>query len=183
MFQRSPPLPANPSPTQIEARFQAGLQLQRLYSLPIYQLPAEIMLNILNRLQLDDYPAMIAATWHLLRHKGIAPLILTAQLKEILIWPRTGFFSSIERAIDPLSPEYLPSQVRRLMISRLAPRPVFFSRFTNVGRRLRGGFQRLPAELIDHVFNFVDPENMINVALAAFRFSDRHIEWLTHEEV
>lgn len=168
------------STTQIEERFQAGLQLQGLYALPIYQLPTETILNILHHIEIDDYPALIASTWHLLRIKGVAPPLTTDELKELLLWPRLGFFNSIEHVTDSGRDDYLPCQVRRLMISHLAPPPPFFTNFTNVGRRLRRG---VPKEVWDLVFVNVSPEDKINVTLAAFRFSDRHIEWLTHQEV
>lgn len=175
----------NPNATKIEERFQAGLKLQELYALPIYQLPPEIMLNIFSRLDLHDFPALVAAAWHLLRHSGVAPVIPTARLKDILLWPRHGFFDSIEHATDTSRVDrgFLPAQVRRPMISRLAPQPSFFSHFTNMGTRLRGNFHYLPTEIQDQIFRRLDVETMINVTLAAFRFSDRHIEWLTHEEI
>ena len=175
----------NGSATQIEERFQAGLRLQQLYVLPIYRLPNEIYLNIFNRLKLEDFPALVAAAWHLLRHAEIAPVIPTARLKEILLWPRHGFFDSYEHAADTsrLDRNFLPLQVRQDVGSRLAPRPSFFQNFTNIGQRLYGGFQRVPSEIRDQIFNCMDAETMVNVTLAAFRFSDRHIEWLTHEEI
>ena len=69
------------------------------------------------------------------------------------------------------------------MISRLAPLSPFFSNFTNIRRRMRGGFHRLPIEISELIFGFMDAETKINVTLAAYRFSDRDIEWLTHEEI
>ena len=170
---------------KIEERFQAGLQLQALYALPIYQLPAEIMLNILNRLSQNDYPALIAATWHLLRHHGIAPAYSTARLKQILIEPRKGFFGSIEHATDSSreGSDFIPVDIRKLVISRLAPGPRFFPTFTNIGRRLRGGVEVLPPELLWPIYECLDPMANINLALACYRFSDRDIEWLTHQEV
>ena len=169
----------------IEERFQAGLQLQALHALPIYQLPAEIMLNILNRLSLEDYPAFISAAWHLLRHHGIAPPYPTSRLKQILIEPRKGFYGSIEHATDRSREGngFIPVDIRQLMISRLAPRPPFFIDFTNVGRRMRAGFENLPPELQFPIFENLDPSAMISLTLACHRFSDRDIEWLTHEEV
>lgn len=175
----------NRNATEIEERFQAGLKLQQLYDLPIYQLPTEILLNIFNRLQLEDFPALIAAAWHLLRHSGVAPVMSTTRLKEILLWPRHGFYDSYEHATDTSRVDrgFLPIQVRQVMISRLAPRHSFFMNFTNLRDRLRGGFERLPSEICDQIFRELDAEMMVNVILAAFRFSDRHIEWLTHEEI
>lgn len=169
----------------IEERFQAGLQLQALYALPIYQLPAELMLNILDRVELRDYPPLITATWHLLRHKGIAPTWPTARLKQILVEPRCGFYGSFEDVIDQSKKgeSYLPFNLRTVILHRLAPRPSFFTTFTNVGLRLRGGFEFLPTELRDAIFRHFDPATSVLVALACFRFSDRDIQWLTHEKV
>lgn len=169
----------------IEERFQAGLQLQALYALPIYQLPAELMLNILDRVELRDYPSLITATGHLLRHKGIAPTWPTVRLKQILLEPRCGFYGSFEDVIDQSKKDqgYLPLHLRKLILHHLAPRPSFFTSFTNVGLRLRGGFEHLPTELRDAIFRYFDPATNILVALACFRFSDRDIEWLTHEKV
>lgn len=169
----------------VEDRFQAGLQLQALYALPIYQLPAEIMLNIVNRLEMQDYPSLITATWHLLRHHGIAPVILTPRLKQVLVEPRCGFYGSVENATDKSreGDGYLPIDLRRLILHRLAPRHPFFSNFTNIGRRLRGGFENMPVEIHDMIFRRLDATTKINVTLACFRFSDRDIEWLTHEIV
>ena len=171
------------SEERIEERFQAGLQLQALYDLPIYQLPAETMLNVLNRLDLQDYPALIAAAWHLLRHHDIAPSIPTTKLKWILVEPRRGFYTSLEHATDYSRERSLPAVLRKQMFSRLAPGPSFFTTFTNVGGRLRGGLERLPPEIKDLIFSKLDPATKVSVALAGYRFSDRDIEWLTHEEV
>ena len=169
----------------IEERFQAGLRLQALYALPIYQLPAELMLNILDRIELREYPPIITALWHLLRHKGIAPTWPTTRLKQILVEPRCGFYGSFEDVIDRSKQDegYLPSNLRKLILHHLAPRPSFFTTFTNMGLRLRGGFERLPTELRDAIFRHFDPTTSILVALACYRFSDHDIQWLTHEKV
>ncbi len=171
---------------RIEQRLQAGLQLQALHALPVYQLPAEMWLSILNRLELRAYPSLIAATWHLLRHHGIAPSYSTQQLKTILIGPRRGFFGFVEHAVDYSRDEhhgFLNCAFRRLLIAKLAPRSEFFRRFTDVTLRMRGGFERLPPELRDSIHGHFDIETNINVALACYRFSDQDIMWMTHEEV
>ena len=173
----------NSSEDKIEERFQAGLRLQALYALPLYQLPAELMLNILNGISLHDYPALITAAWHLLRHHYIAPSIPTPRLKEILVEPRRGFYTSFERATDRSRETCLPLEIRNYMSARLAPRPSFFPTFTDIGCRLRGGFERLPPELRNLIYIEFDPATKINVTLACYRFSDHDIEWLTHEEV
>lgn len=168
-----------------EERLAARERRRALYALPIYQLPAEIMLNILYWLQIGDFPSLIVAAWHLLRHHGIAENILTPRLRLILIEPRRGFYVSLGRAADPSNDDdkYIPPDLRHLILNRLTPRDEFFRSFTSVALRLRGGFDRLPAELRDDVFRGLDPADNINVVLACFRFSDQDIEWLTHETV
>ena len=94
------------SPTRhdhAEARLSASLSFLAIRTSLIYQLPAEILLNILSRLSLDSYPSLVAALWHLLRHHGIAPQISTHRLKLILLWPRHGFYDSYAHAtsFDP----------------------------------------------------------------------------------
>jgi len=171
---------------RIEDRLKAGLQLQALHALPVYQLPAELWLNILKRLELHDYPSLIAATWHLLRHHGIAPAYSTQELKMMLVEPRRGFFGFVEHAVDHSRDEnhgFLELAFRRLLITKLAPRPEFFRRFTDISRRLRGGFERLPPELRDNIYAHFDIGTNINVTLAGYRFSDQDIMWMTHEEV
>ena len=171
---------------EIDERLNAGLQLQSLHALPVYQLPPELWLNILSRLELRAYPSLVAATWHLLRHYGIVPSYSTQQLKTILVEPRRGFFGSVEYAVDRSRDEnhgFLDRTFRRLLITKLAPRPEFFRSFTDVNSRLRGGFERLPSELRDNIYNHFDIATNINVALACYRFSNQDIMWMTHEDV
>ena len=40
---------------------------------PLYLLPAELMLNVLDRVDVLDLPAFVCAIFSLLRHHGIAP--------------------------------------------------------------------------------------------------------------
>ena len=166
-----------------EERLQARQNLRALYALPIYRLPTELIVNILNILSLADFPPLVTAAWHLLRFRGIAPAILTPRLTDILVEARPGFYGSVENATDASNQEYLPPELRRLILNRLAPRPPFFSYFTSIGERLRGGFEFLPTEIRDSIFRLLDPATSINVTLACYRFSNRDIEWLTHKHV
>lgn len=59
-------------------------QLRSLYALPLYSLPPELVLVILNRLNLDDYPSIVAATYHLLQHHGLAPRLSEPDLQRIV---------------------------------------------------------------------------------------------------
>ena len=185
-YRRRKPMPKRNE--LADQRFEASRSLLELRTLPIYQLPAEIMLNILRLLRLEDYPALIAANWHLLRHHVIAQNLSTPRLKQILTWPRSGFFDSYSNATthDGGSSDrdaFIPPQMRRHLLHRLSPGADFFRDFTDMRARLRGGFQWLPWEIRDQILMSLEPTDNINLALACFRFSDRDIEWLTHEKV
>ncbi len=65
-------------------RLERKQQLRTLYALPIYQLPPELILAILDKLDLIVFPAMIIGMFHLLRHHGIAPAMTTTDLKLFL---------------------------------------------------------------------------------------------------
>lgn len=68
----------------IRQRLERKRQLHALYALPIYQLPPELILAILDKLDLIVFPAMIIGMYHLLRHHGIAPLMSSLDLKRFL---------------------------------------------------------------------------------------------------
>ena len=188
MAQQDLPYRPKPIPKRTEIadqRFEASRGLLELCNLPIYQLPAEIMLNVLRLLQLEDYPSLIVATWHLLRHHNIAENFPTPRLKQILIWPRCGFFDSYFNASHGAHERdaFIPSQMRRHLLHRLSPGGQFFRNFTNLRARLRGGFHILPMEIRNQILTSLEPTDNINLVLACFRFSDQDIEWLTHENV
>ena len=161
-------------------RLSASLSLLSLSSLPIYQLPPEILLNIIDRLTVDDYPALIPSLWHLLRRHGIAPSFPTLRLKQILIWPRMGFYDTYQHATSAnpevyhrgcccagqgggsssgssnhthVSEAFIPRQMRPPILHRLSPSRESFwhENFTDVRSRLRGGFQKLPREIQEMV--------------------------------
>ena len=68
----------------ISRRLHRKQQLRTLYALPIYHLPPELILKIVDQLDLIEFPAMIIGMFHLLRHHGIAPSMPTADLKIFL---------------------------------------------------------------------------------------------------
>lgn len=175
----SPPAPKR----SIEERIRDYQRLQALYSLPIYRLPAEIILNILDNLDLDDYPAFIVAAMPLLRRCGIAESMTTARLRRLLMEPRRGFYASFAAVADPTNDRYIPRVFRQSILHRLAPREAAFRTLTVMPLRLRGGFERLPVELRLPIFNRLDAVDRVSLVLASFRFSDECIEGLTHEKI
>ena len=106
--------PRRPNET-IEDRLNAHTALFSLHDTPIYQIPAEVLLNVLDRLPVSDYPSLIPAIWHLLRHHEIVPTIPTEKLKLLLVWPRSGFFDSHAHACagDGNGHPAMPRHMRR----------------------------------------------------------------------
>ena len=47
----------------------------RLRALPIYRLPPELVVSIMDQLEIRDIPAVIFGMYHLLRRHGIAPIL------------------------------------------------------------------------------------------------------------
>ena len=59
------------------SRVHQAVERQNQWAL--YRLPAELLLNILDRLDILEFPSVISAMFPLLRHHGIAPPILAAE--------------------------------------------------------------------------------------------------------
>ena len=47
----------------------------KLRALPIYRLPPELVVNIMDHLEIHDIPAIIFGMYHLLKRHGIAPAL------------------------------------------------------------------------------------------------------------
>lgn len=62
-------------------------QLQALYKLPIYSLPPELILNILNMLSAVEFASFTFAAYHLMRRHGIAPAFTTQRIIALLSPP------------------------------------------------------------------------------------------------
>ena len=135
---------------------ETGQQLQQLYELPLYRLPAELVVNVLHHVDLEDYPSFIIAAMPLLRRCGIVQDMSTLRLKRLLLGSRTaGTFNK------PLQPVNVYAMLKRL----------------------RGGFERLPPELCAQIVRKLGPLDRVNLTLSCFRFSDEDIETLIHEKV
>lgn len=65
-------------------------QLQALYTLPIYSLPPELMLSILNMLSVVDFSSFTIAAFHLMRRHGIAQAFTTERVVILLSAPPSG---------------------------------------------------------------------------------------------
>ncbi|KAL9026852.1 MAG: hypothetical protein Q9196_004543 [Gyalolechia fulgens] len=63
---------------------------QELQETPIYRLPAELIVNICERVDLVDFPAFLIATYHLLRIRGVIPPYPSLMLKTMLLQVEAG---------------------------------------------------------------------------------------------
>ncbi|KAL8731070.1 MAG: hypothetical protein Q9181_004442 [Wetmoreana brouardii] len=82
-------------------RRERAQQHRQLLETGIYRLPTEILVNILERVDLINFPAMMIAMFHLLRARGIIPNYPTAILKMILLRPEQGNSHSASLATMP----------------------------------------------------------------------------------
>ena len=174
-----PPLPRKTN----EDMTIACQQLQALQALPLYQLPTELVLQVLQLLEVSDYPAIISATLPLLRRCNIVQNMSTARLRLLLMDNRRGFFTSLSQITDRESEVHIPPVFEGSILDRLSPTGVFFPHLANVPKRLRGDFNRLPIELNILIFQQLSTLDKISLVLACYRFSDDEIESMTHQKV
>ncbi|KAI4288678.1 MAG: hypothetical protein L6R35_002058 [Caloplaca aegaea] len=66
-------------------RREQAQKYHELMSTPIYRLPAELIVNICERIDLVNFPGFMLATWHLLRFRGVIPAYPTTMLKALLL--------------------------------------------------------------------------------------------------
>ncbi|KAL8959835.1 MAG: hypothetical protein Q9193_003366 [Seirophora villosa] len=75
-----------PSSTENKAqRVEQAQKYHELMQTPIYRLPAELVVNICERVDLVNWPAFMVATFHLLRFRGVIPPYTTSFLKKLLL--------------------------------------------------------------------------------------------------
>ena len=85
-------------------------QLVTLYNLPIYRLPPELVLNILDFLDLAEFPSLMFAIFHLLRHHGIAPSVPTHRMRSLIRTVRHSH--SAGPGLNRISYRNLPVELR-----------------------------------------------------------------------
>ncbi|KAL8693157.1 MAG: hypothetical protein Q9224_003808 [Gallowayella concinna] len=66
-------------------RTKRAQQLKTLLQTPIFRLPPEMLDNILERVDLVDFPPLVIACYHLFRMRGIAPAYPTSMLRMLLL--------------------------------------------------------------------------------------------------
>lgn len=67
-----------------QSRLERKRQYDALFALGIYRLPPELLLNILERIDMFDFPSFLIATFHLLQYRGIAPILPSRDLFNLL---------------------------------------------------------------------------------------------------
>ncbi|KAL8846315.1 MAG: hypothetical protein Q9221_008581 [Calogaya cf. arnoldii] len=66
-------------------RTERARQMQELRATKLFQQPAEMLLNIMEYVDLIDFPAFLIATLHVLRMRGVAPSYPSAMLQIMLL--------------------------------------------------------------------------------------------------
>ena len=158
-------------------------QLQKLQSLPLYQLPTELVLQVLQLLEVNDYPAIISATLPLLRRCNIVQDMSTPRLRLLLMDNRRGFFASLSQIADLESDVQIPPILRQSILDRLSSAGALFPNLNDMPRNLRGNFDKLPFELSILIIQQLSTLDKINLVLACYKFSDDDIERMTHQKV
>lgn len=74
---------------------------EALQKTPIYRLPAELVVNICERVDLVNFPAFLIATYHLLRMRGVIPAYPSTMLKTMLLQEEAGAPQSASLAAMP----------------------------------------------------------------------------------
>lgn len=157
-------------------------QLRILQTLPLYQLPTELVLQVLRNLDLDDYPAIISATLHLLRRCNIVQNMPTSRLRSLLMVNRYSFDESFSSLAAHQCDTYL-AEVRRQPIQHIPPMDNSILYLNPSSSEWRGDFDKLPYELRSLIVLQLGTLDKINLVLACCRFTDDDIEQMTHEKV
>ena len=145
-------------------------QLRALEALPLYRLPTELVLQVLQNLTFKDYPAFISATLPLLRRCRLIQNMSTRRLRWLLTRRRNGFVRTLPR----LGNSGIQSH------SFGPPVPDFSAMALT---RRASGFHGLPNELQALVIQNLGTVDKINLVLAWHKFSDSDIERMTWERI
>ncbi|KAL8715655.1 MAG: hypothetical protein Q9225_006347 [Loekoesia sp. 1 TL-2023] len=82
-------------------RLDRAQKYEELMSTPIYRLPAELIVNICERVDLVNFPSFLIATYHLLRFRGVIPAYPSAMLQTMLLREEEGVAHSASLAAMP----------------------------------------------------------------------------------
>lgn len=166
----------------VDDRITCWQQLHVLQAPPLYQLPTELVLQVLQNLNLDDYPAVISAVLPLLRRCNIVQNMSTSRLRSLLLGHRVDSVEPLPRIPSHKFASYLPTGLHDSARDHLSPFRYPFL-LPNIPFRLRGDFDKLPYELKIIIILQLDILDKISLVLACYTFSDEDIERMTHEKV
>lgn len=82
-------------------RVERAQQQKELMATPLYRLPAELLINIVDRVDLVNFPALMIAIFHLLRKRGIVPTYPTDMLQLVLLRQGDGDANATSLATMP----------------------------------------------------------------------------------
>ena len=157
-------------------------QLRILQTLPLYQLPTELVLQVLRNLDLEDYPAIISATLPLLRRCNIVQNMPTSRLRSLLMENRYSFEESFSETTNQQCDSYMAAFCSH-SIRHMSPMYNVLCYLSPLPSQWRGDFDKLPYELRTLIFLQLGTLDKINLVLACCRFTDYDIEQMTHEKV
>ncbi|KAL9579173.1 MAG: hypothetical protein Q9212_005262 [Teloschistes hypoglaucus] len=70
--------------------FVRNQQVKDLANSPLHRLPTEILVNIIDRIDLVNFPAFMIGAYHLLRNRSIVPSYPSRMLKNLLLSEATA---------------------------------------------------------------------------------------------
>ena len=71
--------------TTCSRRLERKRQHDRLFATGLYRLPTEVLLNIIDRIDMLSFPALLIAIFHLMQYRGIAPVLPSTYLYKLLL--------------------------------------------------------------------------------------------------
>ncbi|KAL8922009.1 MAG: hypothetical protein Q9208_005463 [Pyrenodesmia sp. 3 TL-2023] len=75
-------------------RLKTADRYQKLLKTPVYRLPAELIVNICERVDMVNFASFMIATYHLLRLRGVIPAYPSAMLQTMLLREEDGSSNS-----------------------------------------------------------------------------------------
>ena len=96
------------------------LQLKALYRLPLYKLPTELIISILDLVHFHDLPTVITGLRHILRHHGIIPMKLAQDIEDLLMSNLPRWSPGIARTGHVPGLKGIPTEVFHNIVDRLS---------------------------------------------------------------
>ncbi|KAI4242484.1 MAG: hypothetical protein L6R40_004038 [Gallowayella cf. fulva] len=88
-------------------RTQRAEQFKKLHQTPIFRLPTEMLVNIVDRVDLVNFPNFLIACFHLFRQRGIVPSYPTEMLQTLLLREEEGKIQSPPHSLQTMPLELI----------------------------------------------------------------------------